>query len=113
MSAAAKWSYTATATVWPLLDRGGWEGVEAFGPPFGIVCDYSGEARTLTDGKGREFVSRLTLYTERSDLKQGDRIMLGASVVPSPISAGALEVRMVRQHADTFDRRADDFEVVA
>lgn len=113
MSSLSSWSYTAAATLWPLLARDGWDGAQTFGTPEVIACDYSGDARTLTDAKGREFVSRQTVYTERAGIKQGDRILVGISAAADPISVGALEVRLVRQHADTFERRADDYEVSA
>lgn len=114
MSAAANWSYTAKATVWPLLARADWNGAETFGAPQAFDCDYSAEARTLVDGKGREFVSRLTLYTERADIKMGDRIALGEHTEGTPEAVvGTLEVRTVGRDADTFDRKADDYRVVA
>lgn len=113
MSAAANWSYTAKATLWPLLARADWNGADTFGAPVAINCDYSAEARTMVDGKGREFVSRLTLYTERADVKMGDRIALGLRTDSDPVAAGALEVRTVGRDADTFDRVADDYRVVA
>jgi hypothetical protein len=113
MSAAANWSYTAKATVWPLLAREDWGGAETFGAPEAFACDYSGEAKTVVDAKGREFVSRLIIFTERSDLKQGDRVALGIQTAERPEAANAIEVRQVRRHADTFVRRADDYEVIA
>lgn len=112
MSASARWSYTAKATVWPLLARADWGGAESFGPPAVFDCDYSAETRTMVDGKGREFVARLTLYTERADIKMGDRVALGARTEADPGAAGALEVRTVGRDADTFDRKADDYRVV-
>ncbi len=113
MSAASAWSYTATATVWPRLGADAWGGVETFGAPFAIACDYSAKAQTRTDTRGREFVSRLQVFTERADIKPGDRILIGASTLSSPIAAGADEVRAVQRYGDTFDRKADDFVVVA
>jgi glutaredoxin len=112
MSAAANWSYTARATLWPWLGRDDWSGVETFGPPQAIDCDYSAESKRMTDAKGVEFVTRQILYTERADIKQGDRVLIGESAVVSPIDAGALEVRAVKRDADTFDRVADDYQVM-
>lgn len=112
MSAAARWSYTAKATLWPWLGRDDWSGVESFGPPALIDCDYSAKAERRTDGRGIEFVTRQLIYTERADIKQQDRILIGDhSDSTDPIAAGAFEVRLVQRYADTFDRRADDFEV--
>ena len=112
MSAAAAWSFTATATLWALRSRDGWSGVQAFDAPVAVACDYQAEAKTRTDGKGREYTSRLVIYTERAGIKQGDRILIGTSTAADPMAAGADEVRDVLRYADTFDRLRDDFEVV-
>lgn len=111
MSAAASWSYTSSATVWPRLSRADWSGVEAFGPPSTFPCDYSAESIRMTDAAGVEFVTKQLLFTERADIKQGDRVLIGASAEPDPIAAGALEVRAVMRWSDTFDRVADDFRI--
>lgn len=114
MSAAANWSFTAQATLWPWLGRDDWSGVESFGPPVVIACDYSAKAERRTDGRGVEFVSRQLIYTERADIKQQDRILIGDhSGQVDPIAAGALEVRAVQRYGDTFDRLADDWEISA
>lgn len=112
MSAAARWSYTAPATLWPLLALDGWSGAPQFGAPVAFLCDYKAEARTMRDARGREFNVSQTLYTERSDIKQGDRVMLGTSASVDPIAAGASEVLHVARYGDTFDRVADDLEVM-
>lgn len=112
MSSAASWSYTARATLWPWLGRDDRTNVETFGPPEVFDCDYSAESKRMTDPKGVEFTTRQTLYTERSDIKQRDRVLIGESAVSSPIAAGAFEVRLVIRDADTFDRVADDFQIV-
>lgn len=111
MSAVSAWANTATATLWPLQSRAGWSGAQTFGAPVAIKCDYSSKARRLRDARGEEFTTNLTIYTERADIKPGDRVALGASTTADPIAAGALEVRAVVRQADTFDRKADDFEV--
>ena len=112
MSSAANWSYTAVATLWPWLGRDDWSNVDTFGPPVTFPCDYSSESKRVTDSKGVEFVTRQILWTERADIKQGDRVLIGVSVSPDPIAAGALEVRAITRDADTFDRVADDFTVM-
>ncbi len=111
MSSAASWSYTAVATLWPRLGRDEWGGVETFGPPATIRCDYSAKAERVTDAKGVEFVARALIYTERSDIKQGDRILIGVSTSPTPIVVGAMEVRAVDRFGDTLERKADDYRV--
>lgn len=112
MSAAASWSYTAAATLWPRLGRDDWTGAITYGAPEVIACDYTAEAVRMTDAKGVEFVSRQQIFTERADIKQGDMILIGVSVAPNPVAAGASEVRTVTRWADTLDRQADDFKVV-
>jgi len=111
MSSAASWSYTATATVWPLLGRDDWTGALSFGAPVPIACDYSSESKRMTDAAGVEFVTRQIVYTERADIKQGDRLLIGASTEADPVAAGAFEVRSVTRDGDTFDRVADDYTV--
>lgn len=111
MSAAANWSYTARATLWPWLGRDDWTNVDTFGPPEQFACDYSAESKRVTDANGVEFVTRQTLYTERADIKQRDRVLIGVSDVADPVAAGALEVRAITRDADTFDRTADDWVI--
>ena len=112
MSAAANWSYTATATLWPWLGRDDWTGKETFGPPELVACDYSAKSERRTDARGDEFVTRQLIYTERAGIKQQDRVLIGDfSGQADPLAAGALEVRAVQRYADTFDRAADDYEV--
>lgn len=111
MSSAASWSYTAKATLWPLLGRDDWTGAITFGPPTVFDCDYQAESVRMTDDKGVEFTTRQFIFTEKDDIKQGDRVLIGEHVDPSPITAGAFEVRSVTRWADTFDRVADDFRV--
>jgi hypothetical protein len=113
MSASASWSYTATATLWALRSRDGWTGLQAFDAPVQIACDYQAESKTRTDSKGREYVSRLVVYTERAGIKQGDRLLLGPSTVADPMTVDSVEVRDVTRFADTFDRLRDDYEVLA
>ena len=118
MSAAAAWANTATATLWPLLGRDDWSGALSFGPPVPFACDYSAKAERATDGlvlqggESVEFVARLMLYTERADIKRGDRVLIGTSTLADPIAAGAHEVRAVQRYGDTFDRRVDDYTVM-
>jgi len=40
-------------------------------------------------------------------------VLIGASAVVSPLTAGALEVRSVTRYADTFNNVADDYMVAA
>lgn len=112
MSAVARWSYTATATFWPLQARGDWDGDRTFGAPVVISCDYSAKAQRATDAKGLEFTTRQVIYTERADIKPGDMVLIGEHAGADPVAAGAHEVRAVQRDADTFGRAADDFTVM-
>lgn len=112
MSAAARWSYTAKATVWPKTGFDDWTSVETYGAPQVIDCDYSAESRVMTDADGEEFTTRQIIYTEADFIQRGDMILIGESAEASPIAAGAFAVRAVTRHADTFDRLADDYKVL-
>lgn len=112
MSAAASWSYTAKATLWPLLSRDAWSGAVAFGPPATFDCDYSSKSERMTDSKGVEFVTRQIIYTEKADAKQGDMVLIGEHAGADPAAAGAVEVRLIARDADTLDRLADDFQLI-
>lgn len=111
MSSAAAWSFTSKATHWALLTRSDWGGVQAFGAPSAFDCDYKAESVRMTNDRGVEFLSRIQLYTEKSDVKQGDRVMLGTVTTVDPIAAGAIEVMKVGRYADTFEGLRDDYEV--
>ena len=76
-----------------------------------IDCDYSSESIRMMDGKGVEFTARQVVYTERSDVKQGDMLLIGESSEADPVAAGAFEVRAVGRNADTFDQLADDYRI--
>lgn len=112
MSASARWANTATATLWPIASPPGWTGVASFGAPVTFRCDYQGKTMLSTNSVGREFVSRLQLYTERAGIKEGDRVLIGASSAQNPATAGAFEVKGITRYADTFDRKADDYVVM-
>lgn len=114
MSAAASWSYTSTATLWPRYERDEWTGAVTYGEPITFACDYSAESVRMTDAKGIEFTTRQIIHTERADIKQGDMVLIGEDGRGwlDPVAAGAFEVRAVSRFADTFDQVADDFKVV-
>ena len=111
MSAAGNWSYTATATLWRLIGRDDWTGAMLYAAPVTLACDYSAKAEQRTDSRGQEFVSRQVIYTEFADASPGDMVLIGTSTDPDPLAAGAMEIRSVTRHADTFDRLADDYEL--
>ncbi|WP_343632663.1 hypothetical protein [Roseateles sp.] len=112
MSSVARWAYTATATVWPFIDRADWGGVAQYGPPSTFACGYASKADRMTDAKGIEFITKQVLYTERDDIKQQDMVLIGDhSGQSDPIAAGAAEVRVVSRDQDVFEGKADDFTV--
>jgi glutaredoxin len=113
MSAAARFSYTSRATLWPNLGRDDWTGLTTYGPPQVFACDYSAESLRMVDAKGVEFTTRQILFTELSTAKQGDMVLIGESAVASPVAAGALEVRAVTRFADTFRNEADDYKLMS
>jgi len=112
MSSAARWANTAVATLWPLASPSNWTGVATFGAPQQFACDYQGKNMLAQNSAGREFVSRLQIYTERADIKEGDRVLVGATTEPSPTTAGAFEVKAITRFADTFERKSDDYVVM-
>jgi len=112
MSSAARWANTAVATLWPLSSQAGWTGAALFGVPQQFACDYQAKNMLATNGAGREFVSRLQIYTERADIKEGDRVLIGRSTVQDPAAAGAFEVKGITRYGDTFERKADDYVVL-
>ena len=81
MSASAAWSYTANATHWPQRSRAGWSGALQFDAPVPFKCDYSVTTRRMRDSRGDEFTSNLVLYTERSAIREGDRVPADAVVL--------------------------------
>lgn len=112
MSAAARFSYTSKATHWPKTGFDDWTGVETYGAPVVIDCDYTAESVRMTDAKGVEFTTRQIILTEAAGIKQGDMILIGQSGEANPLTAGAFEVRAVTRYADTFDQQADDYKVI-
>jgi hypothetical protein len=112
MSSSAAWANTAIATLWPLVNPPDWSGAAAFGSPEPFECDYKGQTKLATNSAGREFVSRMQIYTERADIKEGDRVLIGWTTDPDPVAAGAFEVKAVTRYGDTFERVADDFVVM-
>lgn len=112
MSSVANWSYTAKATIWPFLGVDGMTKVKTYGAPVTFDCGYSSTVETMKDDTGKEFVSKLTLFTEYSSAKAGDMVLLGSSNQLIPTIAGAKEVKLVLRDQDVFDGVADDYKIV-
>lgn len=109
MSAAANWSYTAKATIWPLTGTDDWN-KPAYGLPVVIDCDYGSKTRRKGAEAGREISVNLYVWTEYADAKMGDKLAIGAFDSPTPVDDADVIIDIGRD-ADTFDRIADDYEI--
>ncbi|MFP1879788.1 hypothetical protein [Lonsdalea quercina] len=113
MSLLANWSYTAKATIWRKLP-----GTDDYGDPLGyaepeiILCDYEGGVSKRVGDIGSEVVVKNTVWTEFSQAKTGDFLLIGESNADDPRAAGADEILQVIQFADTFERTADDYAIL-
>lgn len=112
MSSVADWSYTAEATLWRNLgnseagDPLGWAAPEI------IMCDYQGGLSTKLNNIGSEITVKNTVWTEFSEAKKGDYLLIGLSTMVDPITAGADEVVQVIRYADTFERLTEDIAIL-
>lgn len=112
MSSVADWSYTAEATLWRNLgnseagDPLGWAAPEI------IMCDYQGGLSTKLNNIGSEITVKNTVWTEFSEAKKGDYLLIGLSSMVDPITAGAYEVVQVIRYADTFERLTEDIAIL-
>lgn len=111
MSSLANWSYTAKATLWAFAGRDDKTGKMTYSLPRVIACDYGAENKTAIDSTGKQHLADLVFYTE-FEAKRGDYISIGESQAADPFSAGAREIKTVIRYADTFERMADDYELV-
>lgn len=113
MSEIARWSYTATATIWRKL-----EGNDEYGDPMGyavpeqIMVDYEGGLSKRIGSLGAEIVVKNTVWTEFALATAGDYLLIGVSTEADPVVAGADEVRQVIRYADTFERLVDDYAIL-
>ncbi|MEL7884517.1 hypothetical protein [Serratia marcescens] len=112
MSSIGRWSYTAPCTIWRNLgfnesgDPLGWSSPEIF------MADYVGGLSARIGNIGTEITVKNTFWTEFSEAKRGDYLLIGESSMPDPIAAGADEVMKVIRYADTIYRQADDFAIL-
>lgn len=110
MSSVANWSYTAKATIWPVIDTDRY-GKPTFGEPVVIDCDYGGDGKRGNGNLGLEFVVKNTFWTEYATAKVGDMIALGeSSATTAPDDAD--EIKHIIRYADTFERIADDYAIL-
>lgn len=107
MSSVARWSYTSTATVSPLLSVDDFTGVRTYGPSYTIACtwvDAVGEKRV--DTRGSEFVVRTKIWTEDARPQIGDQIALPGG------DAQTLRGRTVFDMSPFDEPDSPDFELV-
>jgi len=112
MSSAASWSYTAVCTIWKSLGLNEYGDSLGFAEPVKIMSDYQGGLSKKLGDIGSEKVVKNTIWTEYALADAGDYILIGASINPDPIAAGADEVMQAIRYADTFDRLADDYAIL-
>lgn len=111
MSKAANWSFTAKATFWKSLGSDEW-GKKIYASPVIIMGDYGGDISRVRNNVGNELVIKNTFWTEFSEAKAGDYLLIGESSTENPLEAGADEVVHIVRYADTFDRLADDYVII-
>ncbi|MEY0066791.1 hypothetical protein AB7W80_00400 [Providencia rettgeri] len=65
MSTTANWSYTALATIYPVIRGGGkWDDTITYGTPYLIDCTFRGSNEVAKDDFGTEFVTKDLYNTE-------------------------------------------------
>lgn len=117
MSSIASWSYTAPCTIWRSLGMAE-NGDSSWSGPEIIMCDYQGGMQVSPTtsagigGMGLEVIVKNTFWSEFSEAKKGDYILIGESDISDPTEAGADEIVQVIRYADTFERTADDYAIL-
>lgn len=76
------------------------------------MCDYGGGLSAKIGSIGTEIVVKNTFWSEYSEARKGDYLLIGESSEADPMAAGADEVMQVIRYADTFERTADDFAIL-
>jgi hypothetical protein len=100
MSSIARWSYTATLTVWPASSYDQY-GQPSFGSPYTLIGSWEVGGDTQTDETGAEFVAASKYYFElaadsTSLPKRGGYIKIGNhTATANPITAGAEQIKKV------------------
>lgn len=113
MSSLGAWSYTAPCTIWHRLGDDEYGDSLGFSEPEVIMCDYGGDATARLGSLGVEFAIKNTHWTEYSEAKKGDYILIGESSEPDPLAVdGADEIMHIIRYADTFERIADDYALI-
>lgn len=107
MSNTANWSYTNTATVWPITENtGGWDNENfSFGEPYQIACTWKGGGDLAVNQSGNEFVSKMTFYHEDARVKAGDWIAAGVETD----RLNGSEIKAHTEYDMSFFNEAKDF----
>ena len=106
MSETANWSYTNTATVWPLLEVGdGWGDPQVgFGEPYQIACTWVGGGERMVNNDGLEFAPSYRYFHEDKRVKYGDWIARG-------VQTDRLRGEQIKAHTEydmsPFDEQPD------
>lgn len=115
MSATASWSYTNTATVWPLaVEADGWTSEKpTYGTPYQIACTWVGGGEKMTTSttsgtNGVEFTPLYRFYHEDARVKYGDWIARG---VEADRLAGDLIKAHIEYDMSPFGEFADFMSV--
>lgn len=75
MSSLARWTYTNTAKVRPVLTRDKYGG-KTYGEEYEIACTWSIESKLAVSAAGVEFTTMAAVFTEDSRPKYQDEIFL-------------------------------------
>lgn len=76
MSSIARWSYTNTATVRPMLTFDQDNQTYTYGDEYEIACTWAAESKEMRAQDGTEFVSRYIIWSEDPRPKHLDLIKL-------------------------------------
>jgi len=84
MSSLARWSYTETAEVRPVLGFNPLTQDFSFGETYTILCGWQDKAETKIDpDSGEEFTTRRTYSTEDTRPRHGDQIRPVSALIES------------------------------
>jgi hypothetical protein len=85
LSEVSRWSYTNTATVWPVGAKDHLNGGNQWGEPYQIACTWIADTKVMKDNGGKEFVSSCAYFHEDARVKHGDRIAKGVYSDANPV----------------------------
>lgn len=100
MSSIARWSYTATLTIWPVGSTDAYS-QPTFGTPYTLTGSWSVGGDTQTDASGAQFVATSKYYFELAEDSEqmparGGYILKGDhTATANPITAGAEQIKKV------------------